>query len=103
MKTHKHSLLALGMAAGLGLSLAMMPASAEEVIQPSPSAEAMAFDGIIVRPLSLAGSIVSTALFVVTLPFSVIGGNAEEAAHSMVAEPFGYTFARPLGDYEYEH
>jgi hypothetical protein len=62
-----------------------------------PSPEGMAFDGVLVRPISLLGSLISTAFFVVSLPFSATGGNVDQAAHSMVAEPFRYTFKRPLG------
>jgi len=58
----------------------------------------MLLDGVLVRPLMLLYTGVSTAAFVVTLPFSAIGGNAGDAAEKLVVGPARYTFARPLGD-----
>lgn len=63
----------------------------------TPSAEAMIVDGLLYRPLSLAGTLVGTGLFLVTLPFSVIGGNADEAGQRLVVEPANSTFDRCLG------
>lgn len=62
-----------------------------------PSAEAMIVDGLVYRPLSLAGTIVGTGLFILTLPFSAIGGNADEAGQRLVVEPANSTFDRCLG------
>lgn len=62
-----------------------------------PSAEAMIVDGLVYRPLSLAGTIVGTGLFILTLPFSAIGGNADEAGQRLVVEPAQSTFDRCLG------
>ena len=63
-----------------------------------PSAGSMVADLIVVRPASLAGAAVTTAVFVVSLPFSLLGGNVHEAAEKLVVRPFEYTFMRPLGD-----
>lgn len=62
-----------------------------------PSAEAMIVDGLIVRPLSFAGTIIGTGLFIVTLPFSVAGGNVDEAGNALVVEPARATFGPCLG------
>jgi len=62
-----------------------------------PSAEAMILDGLIVRPLSLAGTVVGAGLFVVTLPFSALGGNVDEAGEALVKEPARATFGPCLG------
>lgn len=63
----------------------------------SPSAEAMMFDGLILRPLHLAGTIIGTGIFVVTLPFSLLGGNVEQAGETLVVEPAAATFTNCLG------
>lgn len=73
-----------------------LPAQAEE-IQEKPSAAAMVFDGVIVRPITLVATVVGTALWVVTLPFSLLGGNAGDAADTLVLEPASATFLRCLG------
>ena len=62
-----------------------------------PSAEAMILDGLVYRPLALAGTIVGTGIFVITLPFSMLGGNVDEARETLVIEPAQDTFARCLG------
>jgi hypothetical protein len=64
------------------------------------SPEGMVFDLIILRPLGLAGTVFGTAIFIVSLPFSVLGGNTGEAAQKLVVEPAKFTFARPLGQVE---
>ena len=63
----------------------------------SPSAEEMILDGLIYRPLYLAGTLIGTGIYLVTLPFSLIGGNAGEAGQRLVIEPANYTFGPCLG------
>jgi hypothetical protein len=53
----------------------------------TPSAEAMALDGLIYRPVLLAATVIGAATFLVTLPISALGGNVDEAAERLVAEP----------------
>lgn len=75
-----------------------VPATAEEPARRSaPSAEAMVYDAFFMRPLTLIGTLVGTGLFVATLPVSVIGGNVDQAAEAMVAQPARSTFTRCLG------
>jgi len=57
----------------------------------------MMYDVVILRPLGLVGTVVGTAFFFASLPFSILGGNTGEAAQKLVVEPAKYTFARPLG------
>jgi len=64
----------------------------------APTGGEMLADAFLVRPFMLVGTVLTTATFIVTLPFSAIGGNVGEAADRLVAEPVKYTFARPLGD-----
>lgn len=65
--------------------------------QYKPTAEQMIIDGLVYRPLSLAGTLLGTGLFIVTLPFSLIGGNADVAGERLVLEPASSTFDRCLG------
>ena len=64
----------------------------------SPSGGAMLADTFLVRPLMLAGTVVGVATVIVTLPFSALGGNVDEAGNMLVMEPAKYTFDRPLGE-----
>jgi len=63
----------------------------------SPTAEQMIMDGLVYRPLSLAATAVGTGIFIVTLPFSLFGGNVEEAGNRLVVEPAAATFTECLG------
>jgi len=65
----------------------------------SPSPAAMLVDGVVARPLGVGAIIVGAVTWVVTLPFSLIGGNPGEAGRQLVGEPTRFTFRRPLGEY----
>ena len=60
----------------------------------------MATDFCIVRPAGIAVTIVGFGFFLVSSPFSALGGNIGQAWEIMVAKPAKFTFARPLGDFE---
>lgn len=62
-----------------------------------PSALAMASDLIIARPVGLVTLVAGSALYVVSLPFSLAGGNAKAAAETLVVGPAMTTFVRCLG------
>lgn len=62
-----------------------------------PGAEQMIIDGLVYRPLSLAGTLIGTGIFIVTLPFSLIGNNVDQAGQELVVKPARYTFERCLG------
>jgi len=74
------------------------PVCAANIDEPfEGTAGAMTFDLILMRPIGLAATIVGTAVFIVSLPFSALGGNSEAAQEKLVKEPFFFTFQRPLG------
>lgn len=67
----------------------------------TPSAGAMAFDAVVVRPLGLASLVIGSVLFVAQLPFDIaVEGGAKAPFQKLVAEPAKFTFARPLGSLE---
>ena len=86
----------------LALSLGAAQAQAYEgVIEETPSAGAMAFDLVVVRPLALVGTVAGVGLFVLDLPFSVLRGHPPaESAKRFIVEPARYTFTRELGKLE---
>ncbi|MFN2355334.1 MAG: hypothetical protein ABR512_12515 [Desulfopila sp.] len=79
----------------VALSETAEPAPAEKPNSP----EAMIVDVVAARPIGLVATVTGTVFFVVSLPFSALGGNTEEAWDSLVVSPAKYTFRRPLGDY----
>ena len=62
------------------------------------SAGAMAADTLVIRPFGVVATIAGFGLFVISSPFSAMGGNVDKAFDSMVKKPAKFTFARPLGD-----
>jgi hypothetical protein len=69
----------------------------EQVIGEEPSALAMFGDTIFVRPLLLAATAVGAGVFVITLPFSAMGGNVGESADVLVGTPADALLFRCLG------
>lgn len=99
---------ALFVAASIAVAGAAQAGSAPPIVQSqdtqmvssaqTPSAGAMAVDLVVVRPLSLAATVIGSVLFVANLPLSVFEKNAPAAPfHRLVVEPLKFTFQRPLG------
>lgn len=63
--------------------------------------EKMVLDAVVLRPVGLLTTVAGSAVYVVSLPFSLLGGNEAEVREHLVNEPARYTFKRPLGDVEY--
>jgi hypothetical protein len=59
----------------------------------------MAADALLLRPVGFVASVLGSAVFVLSLPLSLLGENHEEAFDEMVKKPVKYTFVRPLGDF----
>jgi hypothetical protein len=62
----------------------------------------MAADIALARPVGTVATVAGFALFLVSSPFSVLGGNTKEAWETLVVPPATYTFQRPLGHFEGE-
>lgn len=81
---------------GLGLFMLGMPAAQAAELD-EPTALAMMGDLVIARPAGVLVTALGTAAFVVSLPFSALGGNVGEAAEHLVVGPAKATFVRCLG------
>lgn len=81
----------------LALSLCLPVASYATVVQEEPTALAMTGDAIFARPVLFTMTVVGSAVYVLSLPFSLLGNNAEEAAEVLVLGPASATFVRCLG------
>lgn len=66
--------------------------------QPSPVA--MTVDFVLCRPLGFVAMLGGTVVFVLSSPFSALGGNIDESWDSLVLYPADYTFKRPLGQFD---
>lgn len=81
------------------MMIMMQPASAAIEIEEKefgPSYETMIVDTVAGKPLQLVNAVAGTIAYVVSLPFSLIGGNAEQAQQKLVVEPWD-AMARCLG------
>jgi hypothetical protein len=73
-------------------------AEATVEIDDAPTAEQMALDLVLMRPLSLVGTVIGLGVFVVSTPFCALAWNCVDPARRLVLEPAKYTFTRDLGD-----
>ncbi len=87
----------------LTLTLIFIPfastALAQEKAQDVDMPGKMVVDALVTRPLGIIATVFGTALFVVSLPFSALGGNTREAYNNLMVKPAKYTFKRPLGEF----
>lgn len=97
---HTFKQKAFTVAASLSLMAAsMQPALAAIEIDETdfgPSYETMLVDTAVGKPLQLVSAVTGTALYLVSLPFSVIGGKTTQAQQKLVVEPWS-AMGRCLG------
>ena len=89
-RSAKYKLLSVMVSTGLVFA-SMQPALAAIEIDETdfgPSYETMAVDTIVGKPLQLVAAIAGTAAYIVSLPFSLIGGNADQAQQKLFVEPW---------------
>jgi len=79
------------------MTLIAQPAMASSPSNQEPSAVEMGADLLVARPVQLASTIVGAAVFLVSIPFTILGGNVGQAGKKLVAEPAKATFVRCLG------
>lgn len=60
----------------------------------------MTADLVLARPVGAAATVTGFVIFVVSSPFSALGGNTKEAWESLVVSPATYSFQRPLGHFD---
>lgn len=95
----KRSMILLLIAAMIFIPLGTSALAQSQDLDNKITAEAMAADLLVVRPLGIVASVVGTAVFIVSLPFSALGGNTKIACQKLVVDPAKFTFKRPLGDF----
>lgn len=81
----------------MGLFMALPNISFAENVTERPSGLEMTADAVVVRPVMFVGTLLGAGVFLVSLPFSALGGNVGEAADTLVMTPFRSTFLRCLG------
>ncbi len=76
-------------------------AFADNVEREQPTTGMKVLDLLIVRPLSIVGSSLSTAFYFATVPITFPSGISEPAARILVEAPWRYTGMRYLGDFHH--
>jgi hypothetical protein len=76
------------------------PPAQDQVPGEQAAAEMMVADMLFFRPLGIVATVMGTAFFIASLPFSLAGGNTKTAFQKLVVDPGKYTFNRPLGKLE---
>jgi hypothetical protein len=68
-----------------------------------PSNGMKTLDALAVRPTTFVSALFSSGAFVLSLPFAALDPalNVKEMRKNLVDYPFGDTFKRPLGDFDY--
>ncbi|MBZ0221325.1 MAG: hypothetical protein K8I01_12955 [Candidatus Methylomirabilis sp.] len=85
--------------AALVLFLAVAPAQAASTMEKGePTSSEIIFDVLVGRPLGIVATVLGTAVFIVGLPFTIPARSVGVTAEKLIADPFKYTFARPVGD-----
>lgn len=90
--------------AGAAALLMMSSVVSAQTFDEKPSAGEMVVDAVVVRPLYFVLSQLGSALYAVTLPFSLMGLNTDDVAETLVVQPVQAGFLRCLGcDDEYHY
>lgn len=91
---------ALGKSISVAVAAALLSAGSianAQRIDDQPSAGAMVADAVVARPAYFALSQVGALVYAATLPFTLLGGNSEQAAETLVVTPLQGAFVRCLG------
>jgi hypothetical protein len=83
----------------LAISCLMLPQMlwAQEAIDESPNEWAMVGDLLVARPIGVVLTVGGAAVWLVSLPFTLLSGHASEAAGTLIGGPVETTFMRCLG------
>jgi len=81
----------------LSVVLALPTLAWSNTVEEKPSALAMTGDALFVRPVMMVTTVVGGAIFLVSSPFALLGGNISESWEQLVGRPFSTTFIRCLG------
>jgi hypothetical protein len=54
---------------------------------------------VVLRPVGAVATVIGSAFWLISLPFSAAGDNYDTATKKLVKEPAAFTFKRPLGEF----
>ncbi len=97
-----HKILKQSMVLFIMVTLIVIPFGSAALAQiefekAKPSAGAMFADVVTLRPVGLVAIGACAVVYVLVLPFAILGGNTKAATRRLIAEPLKYTLSRPIG------
>jgi hypothetical protein len=96
----KRSRLAVAVMVALIVGLLSPAAFADQYAErEKPTGGMMMWDALVMRPIGIVGTVLGSAVWLVSYPFAALGGNTDESTEALVQEPFEWTFQRPLGEF----
>jgi hypothetical protein len=81
---------------------ALIVSSVPAFAEPPKDGMVMVADVLFVRTTGLVAIVFGSAMWVVSLPFSIPSGSVDTAGQLLVVDPCKFTFVRPLGDFDYK-
>jgi hypothetical protein len=81
----------------LGVVLLVPLGAFAEKVEENPGAGRMAADLLVARPIGIVAFGLGTVGYILTLPFSLLGGNTSEAGEQLVVSPAREAFVRCIG------
>jgi hypothetical protein len=96
-KIKKHTMIFMLISALVCVPFGTVALAGTQTTDNEISGSTMTADLILVRPLGIVATVLGCAVFIVSLPFSALGGNTKQASQKLVKEPAEFTFTRPLG------
>ncbi len=98
-KIAKHSLIIVMITMLMAIPFGSAVQAQQYLEAEEPEGGEMIFDLVIIRPVGIIATAVGAVAFVLSLPFSALGGNVGAAGEKLVKNPARYTFTRPLGEF----
>ena len=99
MRSLKKNIIVLLILAIIMATFTVQPVSAQNSVD-EPTGASMTADLFLVRPLSIVGTVVGCAVYVLALPFTVWSKDRLNAAgKNLVVIPGEYAFVRPIGEF----
>ena len=100
MRNIAKSWVVFGVIVGLiGVPFATSAVAQEYFEAKEPGSGEMLFDVVVLRPIGAVATVVGSAFWLVSLPFSSLGDNVDTATEKLVKDPAAFTFRRPLGEF----
>lgn len=98
-KTAKKAMVFLLIASLVFIPFGTSAFAESQMLDDENSGSVMTADLVLVRPLGIVATVLGCAVFIVSLPFSAMGGNTKQASQKLIQEPAAFTFTRPLGGF----